>query len=96
MQMAQRSLNEQLQELDALRAHTLKRVMTEERTRYAKLMAGIVDVMKVELKQHQRSAPALTAVMQICLPLCANPGELPDNFNPLKVCRLCMHVCTLH
>lgn len=96
MHRAQRALNEQLHELDALRAHTLKRVMTEERTRYAKLMAGMLDVLRVELKQHQRSAPALTAVVQVCTPMCANPGQLPDHFNPLKKRGTTMFMNSVH
>lgn len=51
---AQRVIGEQTQELDALRAHTLKRVMTEERSRYAKLMVGILDVLKVQVRHYQR------------------------------------------
>eukprot|EP00041_Stephanoeca_diplocostata_P024931 m.642142 g.642142 ORF g.642142 m.642142 type:complete len:283 (-) comp22635_c0_seq10:797-1645(-) len=62
-QAAQRNLNDQVTELDALRAHTLKRVLTEERGRYAKLMGGVLDVLKVESKRLQRSTPAL----QVCI-----------------------------
>eukprot|EP00037_Helgoeca_nana_P016675 m.156710 g.156710 ORF g.156710 m.156710 type:complete len:408 (-) comp23635_c1_seq2:2533-3756(-) len=83
LRSAQRIVTEQTHELDALRARTLKRVLTEERSRYARLMAGVLDAFKVQIRQYQRSIPALGAVITVCHPICANPGELPRNFNPM-------------
>jgi hypothetical protein len=54
LRSAQRIVTEQTHELDALRARTLKRVLTEERSRYARLMAGVLDAFKVQIRQYQR------------------------------------------
>ena len=43
-----------MQELDALRAHTLTKVMTEERSRYAKVMLAVLDALKTESNYFQR------------------------------------------
>eukprot|EP00038_Savillea_parva_P013400 m.8241 g.8241 ORF g.8241 m.8241 type:complete len:434 (-) comp2517_c0_seq1:154-1455(-) len=83
LRSAQRAVAEYSMELDALRAHTLRRVLTEERSRYARLMVGVLDALKVQKKACQRSLPALNAVIGVCQPLCANPGELPPDFNPM-------------
>lgn len=54
LRAAQRIVSEQTQELDALRAHALKRVLTEERGRYARVMGGVLDVFKVQARVYQR------------------------------------------
>ena len=51
---AQRAIRNQVQELDALRAHTLTKVMTEERSRYAKVMLAVLDALKTESNYFQR------------------------------------------
>lgn len=59
---AQRAVAERARELDVLRAHTLKRVLTEERTRYAKIMVGVLDVLRVQAKLCQRVRSFLSHV----------------------------------
>ena len=65
---AQRAIRNQVQELDALRAHTLTKVMTEERSRYAKVMLAVLDALKTESNYFQR--------VRIAPPPSLHPREL--------------------
>ena len=44
-------------DLEALRVFTLRQVLTEERRRYAALMAGLLDSFKVEAAYGAKMAP---------------------------------------
>lgn len=80
---AQRVVISQVQELDALRTHTLKTVLTEERSKYCRAMIAVLDALKTEFNYFQRSMPAIDAVIRYCDPICYQPNKLPPGFAPL-------------
>ena len=84
LRQQQQVVADRVADLEALRWHSLRSVLTEERRRYVNVLAGICDMMKVSRAYGRESITPINTALLACEPLCQDPNRLPADFNPFE------------
>lgn len=84
LRQQQQVVADRVADLEALRWHSLRSVLTEERRRYVNVLGGICDMMKVSRAYGRESLTPINTALLACEPLCQDPNRLPPDFNPFE------------
>lgn len=76
-------------DLEAMRMHSLRQILTEERRRYVVIMDGVLDTIKVLRAYSDQSLTPISSCLVACEPLCQDAHRLPQDFDTGMV-----HICT--